>query len=77
MRSAFHLARCDDGSARPLRAALHREVEMLASMPLKLRYQSVLDRAGDQPPRDGNEIVLRLRAPCRSQRSARTAGRRR
>jgi hypothetical protein len=37
----------------------------------------LLDRAGDQPPRDGDEIVLCLRAPCRLQSSARTAGRRR
>jgi hypothetical protein len=69
--------RCDDGPARPLRAALRREVEMLESVPLILRYQSVLDRAGDQLLRDGDEIDLCLRAPCRSQRSARTAGRRR
>jgi hypothetical protein len=37
----------------------------------------LLDRFGDQPPRDGDEIVLCLRAPCGSQRSARTARRRR
>jgi hypothetical protein len=67
--------RCDDGPARPLRAALQREVEMLESVPIMLRDESVIDRAGEQPPRDGDEIVLCLRVPCRSQRSARTAGR--
>jgi predicted nucleic acid-binding protein len=39
-----HPVRCDDGPARPFRAALRREVEMLESVPLMLRYESVMSR---------------------------------
>jgi hypothetical protein len=37
----------------------------------------LLDRAGDEPPREGDEVLAGLRAPRRSRRSVSTAHRRR
>jgi hypothetical protein len=42
MRSAFHRCAMRRRAARPLRAALHRELEMLESVPLMLRHESVM-----------------------------------